>query len=436
MTDYCSFHAHHIGKSHMTSGLPCQDCSFSWNEEALTVAIVADGHGSSAFVRSDKGSRFAVFAAAKAIKEFTESLKPADDPEAGSGKNAPDDWQDDPGPKGDWTDSLRTDDDWNEAMDLLCRNILRRWYELVDKDCRENPFTPEEVKDVPEKYRDAYLAGEKTQHAYGTTLLAAVVTDRCFFALRNGDGECVALNADGSFSKPIPWNENCESSTTTSLCGTDALADFRFCFSRERPLAVFVGSDGVDDSYTSDEELFSLYRELCLTGINQGGDAVQEAVMDFLPVLTERGSMDDVSIAGVMNCAAMQPLKEKLTQERETLLAARRAEEAQRQLKRLNMKREQLQKELDRKANIWTQERGELLEKLKELDVQLAALCPPQESAHAEAPEAEDAAAAGVPESAPVTDPAADDAGQTTAEAELPEPETAAEEAPEDVRTE
>ena len=75
MTDYCSFHAHHIGKSHMTSGLPCQDCSFSWNEEALTVAIVADGHGSSAFVRSDKGSRFAVFAATKAITEFTESLR-------------------------------------------------------------------------------------------------------------------------------------------------------------------------------------------------------------------------------------------------------------------------------------------------------------------------------------------------------------------------
>ena len=428
MTDYCSFNASHIGKSHLTSGLLCQDHSDSYNEEALTVAIVADGHGSAAFVRSNKGSQFAAEAARDAIREFTkikpaDSLKPegapkpADGPEAGSGKNAPDDWQDDPGPKGDWTDSLRTDDDWNEAMDLLCRNILRRWYELVDKDCWENPFTPEEVKDVPEKYRDAYLAGEKTQHAYGTTLLAAVVTDRCFFALRNGDGECVALNADGSFSKPIPWNENCESSTTTSLCGTDALADFRFCFSRERPLAVFVGSDGVDDSYTSDEELFSLYRELCLTGINQGGDAVQEAVMDFLPVLTERGSMDDVSIAGVMNCAAMQPLKEKLTRERETLLAARRAEEAQRQLKRLNMKREQLQKELDRKANIWTQERGELLEKLKELDAQLAALCPPQETA---------------PEEAQATE----EAWQTHAETELPEPEAATEEAPEDARTE
>ena len=158
--------------------------------------------------------------------------------------------------------------------------------------------------------------------------------------------------------------------------------------------------------------------------------------MDFLPVLTERGSMDDVSIAGVMNCAAMQPLKEKLTQERETLLAARRAEEAQRQLKRLNMKREQLQKELDRKANIWTQERDELLEKLKELDAQLATLCPPQEPATEEAPETEDAAAADVPESAPSAAPAADDAGQTTAEAELPERETAAKEAPEDVCTE
>ena len=123
-------------------------------------------HGSSAFVRSDKGSRFAVFAATKAIKEFTESLKPADDPEAGSGKNAPDDWQDDPGPKGDWTDSLRTDDDWNEALDLLCRNILRRWYELVDKDCRENPFTPEEVKDVPEKYRDACNPNVKQSQAF------------------------------------------------------------------------------------------------------------------------------------------------------------------------------------------------------------------------------------------------------------------------------
>jgi serine/threonine protein phosphatase PrpC len=324
MTGYESFSATHIGKSHVTAGTVCQDYSGHFDEDKLTVAIVADGHGSSSFVRSDRGSRFAYQAAEKAIKAFAENTD---------------------------FDKLRTADTRAEAMDLLCRNVLLHWYELVEADCANNPFTEEEVKNVPEKYRQAYLTGMNMQHAYGTTLIAAVITDKCFFAIRNGDGECVILDKDGHFSKPIPWNDNCESSTTTSLCGTNALADFRFCYLDEVPKAVYIGTDGVDDSYSSEEELYSLYRELSLIGIDNGKAAVESALEEFLPKLTARGSMDDVSIAGIINCEELLPLKDELSHQREEIMAAQQEKEKALQIKRLKLKINLLQKELYRECD-------------------------------------------------------------------------------------
>lgn len=347
MTGYESFSATHIGGSHVTAGTVCQDYSGHFDEDKLTVAIVADGHGSSSFVRSDRGSRFAYQAAEKAIKEFVEKTD---------------------------FDALRTTDTRDEAMYLLCKNVLLHWYELVEEDCANNPFTEEEAENVPEKYRQAYLTGMNMQHAYGTTLIATVITDKCFFAIRNGDGECVILDKDGHFSKPIPWNDNCESSTTTSLCGTNALADFRFCYLDEVPKAVYIGTDGVDDSYSSEEELYSLYRELSLIGIDAGKAAVESALEEFLPKLTARGSMDDVSIAGIINCEGLLPLKDELSHQREEIIAAQQEKEKALQIKRLNMKINLLQKELYRECD--DSRRTELESQISALNNELSRFTP------------------------------------------------------------
>ena len=116
----------------------------------------------------------------------------------------------------------------------------------------------------------------------------------------------MTVNREGGFATPIPWNDNCEFNVTTSLCDQEAIENFRYYYSTNLPAAVFIGSDGVDDSYTSVEELYNLYRNVCLKALNDGVDGVADYVQQLLPEITKRGSTDDVSIAGLTNPSVLQ----------------------------------------------------------------------------------------------------------------------------------
>ena len=97
-----------------------------------------------------------------------------------------------------------------------------------------------------------------------------LVTDEYSFGLQIGDGKCVYIDADGKFSEPIPWDENCQLNVTTSICDSDAIDEFRYFVTENTPTAVFIGSDGIDDSYASDEELYALYRSILKIFIENG----------------------------------------------------------------------------------------------------------------------------------------------------------------------
>ena len=73
-----TFHHTCIGASHLTSGRPCQDASFSGTIGNLHLAIVSDGHGGERYVRSEYGARFAVDAAREIILQS--ALMPWQDP--------------------------------------------------------------------------------------------------------------------------------------------------------------------------------------------------------------------------------------------------------------------------------------------------------------------------------------------------------------------
>lgn len=279
MKDFYSFARKSIGVSHIKSQKPCQDYVAAFENDDASVIVVSDGHGSSNFTRSDRGSRFACEVSVDAAKEFLKELNHND---------------------------LEREELRDAVVMQLCKHILLRWNSLVDEDAAENPFTEEEVEKVSDKYKYRYLNGEAVEHAYGCTLILVILTQNFCLAIRNGDGECVAVDRGGCFATPIPWNEKCELNITTSLCDEEAIADFRYFYSNELPAAIFAGSDGVDDSYTSVDELYNLYRHICLRALTEGTDAAAEYVEQLLPEITRRGSTDDVSIAGLINLTTLR----------------------------------------------------------------------------------------------------------------------------------
>jgi len=241
-----------IGASHLKNNIPCQDYSASWKSGKSAIIAVADGHGSEEYIHSDRGARFAVESALICIKELIKK-KP---------------------------DKL-----FNPDIDLktLEKSIIAEWYNKVAND------THEEIDDI-------FVS-------YGTTLLAAAMTEHYWFAIQIGDGKCVVINDDNSITQPVPWDDKCFLNVTTSLCDHNAHDLFRHYYSEKLPSAVFLGSDGIDDSFPigkNEEHLAIFYRnvfeKITVDGINKGLDSIKEV----LPLLSQKGSGDDVSAAGII----------------------------------------------------------------------------------------------------------------------------------------
>ena len=60
--------------------------------------------------------------------------------------------------------------------------------------------------------------------------------------------------------EPIPWDEDCQANITTSICDSEAIEEFRYCFMKESPVATLMGTDGIDDSYANFEEMYQAIR--------------------------------------------------------------------------------------------------------------------------------------------------------------------------------
>lgn len=265
------------GYNHIKVGKECQDSSGAYSDDNMAIIAVADGHGSDNYPRTAKGSRFAVDAAIGAIRDFVDTAREA----------------------GIILDPVQTRD-FHSRLKELAANILSRWHDSVDSDVAENPFQEAELKMVSDKYKTRYASGNYNAKAYGTTLIAVCVTESYWFGLHIGDGKCVAISMDGKSREPIPWDEACQSNVTTSLCDGDALEEFRYYCSGELPLAVFAGSDGINDSYAGDRELYTVYHAMMSIFTEHGLEVVKQEVQEFLPKTSKNGSGDDVSIAALI----------------------------------------------------------------------------------------------------------------------------------------
>ena len=281
-----SFSATETGYNHLKINKVCEDSSGFYDDESMHICVVADGHGSDNYPRTDRGSKLAVEAAIKCCKDFVGIADPKD--------------------------VLEDENNNYDLLMQLAKSILREWHQAVEEDYKEYPFIEDELVNVSEKYKTKYLSDNEdernVQKAYGCTLILFVETKGYSFGMQIGDAKSVAIDEDGESIEPIPWDENCQLNVTTSICDSDAIEEFRYFVSKDSPVAVFCGSDGIDDSYANPDELYALYRSILKIFIEHGREVGQNEIKEYLPVLTKKGSGDDVSIATIVDAQRLKQM--------------------------------------------------------------------------------------------------------------------------------
>ena len=272
----CCFDRHCQGESHKATDKPCQDYSFSSQMATHTIAIISDGHGGTRYYRSEVGSRLLTEVTARCLSEFAEGIPQ----ESFSGKPF---------------STVAVGDTMPSELQQLFGAIVVGWRNAVMEHAGQHPLNKtEQAIAVPQDEHEL----EKT---YGCTLIAALRTPSYWLAFQVGDGKCVALQADGTPYEPIPWDDRCFLNKTTSICDTDALSRFRCCYGGvdTAPVAIFLGSDGIDDSFGEEENLYNFYVQLAKGFVRDGYESTVSDLERTLPVLSRRGSQDDMSVSGI-----------------------------------------------------------------------------------------------------------------------------------------
>ncbi|MBW6533915.1 MAG: protein phosphatase 2C domain-containing protein [Mariniphaga sp.] len=304
MKNIITFHSTALGESHRVKNKVCQDAadSFEDSEKGLFICAVSDGHGSDSYFRSDRGSELLVKIAVKAIREFIENIDqklltvpftaiPARNTELKNGTNRQETKQD-------------------VAFRRLFSSIISLWNDEIYKDWMEDTPTLEEMQvvKVPETALNSFVEGKNIEIAYGCTLIALARTSEYWFGFQLGDGKCIAFDSKAEWNEPIPWDEKCSGNTTTSICESDALDSFRYCYGNtDFPPAVFIGSDGLDGAYGDIDEfalpgLAMFYSGIIKSFEKNGVEKTQKEIDDSLPILSATGiARDDMSLAGIVD---------------------------------------------------------------------------------------------------------------------------------------
>lgn len=277
------------GESHKASDKECQDYSLTWQNEdnSITIAVVCDGHGGDSYFRSATGAKLAATITVEQLRQFltdVDTSRFAELPFTATGTQ----------------ETLESESELDDVMRRLFRSIYSRWRNAITEDGNRE-LTEWEREHVEQKYIDLLKDADRIVKAYGCTLMAYVCTIDYWLAFHLGDGKLVMLNDQFEFSQPVPWDEKCFLNKTTSLCGKEPVKDFRFCIQGDGsfPIAVFLGSDGLDDTYGDGDKLNSFYGSIVKELASKGQEDVVNMLKEDLPKISKMGSQDDMSVAVV-----------------------------------------------------------------------------------------------------------------------------------------
>lgn len=285
------------GESHIATGKVCQDYSYSKvYENGNAVAIVCDGHGGKRYFRSDIGAKIAAEVAERKVRAFIE--------EVGLSllKGIP------------FTQCVTiseqiTNQDFDKTSNIerafrqLFGSIIYEWNAQVLEHASQVPISETEKEGLEKRWIKEFESKDNLEKVYGCTLLVCAYTPGGWFAFQIGDGKCFTCDENGIWSEPIPWDEQCFLNKTTSICDSSAIDEFRYCYdgTGNFPIAVILGSDGIDDSFGAEENQANFYVQILKSIAKSGIEATLSEIESTLPQLSKIGSQDDMSIAMVFD---------------------------------------------------------------------------------------------------------------------------------------
>lgn len=269
MHPYIELNAHHIGESHVQNGLLCEDYSATYSDDQVSIVVISDGHGDKNCFRSDKGARYACEIAISLCRQFQNITNHIDD-----------------------IDQC----DFESLIVSLESDITDAWRDKVLSDANAHPFSDEELLSASEQAQGVYRSGQRLEKAYGCTLIFSMSTANYWLSIQIGDGKSIAAYKDGVFVEPVPPDENCLGNRSTSLCNSNAKESFRHYYSKVKPIAAFVSSDGVEESFDQ-AGLYNLFYSVAYWLKEEDFDTAKAKLKGLLPQISEGGSGDDVSVA-------------------------------------------------------------------------------------------------------------------------------------------
>ena len=270
------------GISHEEKKRPCQDDSRFALHGDYAVVAAADGHGGDRYVRSDVGARVAVQEAVKTMMGFLDEFR----------------------------DELRHSPEKHLAH--LESRVIMAWRGAIQEHFNKNPLTEDEKA----RLAASGVVDDFSPKLYGSTLLYGALLPDCAFVSQLGDGCCVILDAGATPIFPVPEDERLGFNYTTSLCGSNAAADFRRCFVHAPSWqAIFLCTDGVADSYTP--ESLGKFVATLVRGHNASPEAVERQLREWLPELSDRGSRDDMTVACIYRKEEKVEAKQEEEQKKE-----------------------------------------------------------------------------------------------------------------------
>lgn len=265
------------GASHARDGLPNQDALLleanGRGAQAPAFAAVADGHGGARHFRSADGARLAVAAAREALFALADSFARADAAERAR----------------------------LAAVELPMR-VVTRWVELTQRHLAEHAIADAEWATLAAAEGDDALATVRADPllAYGATLIAALALPGCLVLTQLGDGDLVAVDAQGVCSRPVPNDERLGGNITTSICRPGAEADFRSVVldgSAATPALLLLSTDGYANSFRSDADFLQVGADFLGLLRQHGAAAVEKQLGGILEHASTHGSGDDITLA-------------------------------------------------------------------------------------------------------------------------------------------
>ena len=231
----------------------------------VAVVAVADGHGSADSYRSATGSEYAVQTVTGIFQEFLEQNPQSD------------------------LDSIE-----RGVREWMPKELVVRWRGAVRAHLAEHPIL-----------EDRRL-NNSPFIAYGSTILAALVTNAFALYLQLGDGDMLLVSPDGEVRRLWPRDQRFLGVETASLCGEEAWREVRLLtepLQHDSPQLVLLCTDGYANSFRDDQEFLKAGRDILEIIRQDGIETVESNLESWLLETSEMGSGDDISLGIICRTA-------------------------------------------------------------------------------------------------------------------------------------